>query len=428
MTIVVAFYFIALVLSYFLYKKVSHPVLIFNLLWFILLLASVYGHLEETLGFYKLSPQIYQVFLIGGICYNVGAFLSNFFKPMRGKKKGVIEDTAIFTDKKINLLYYAEIVLLFYYSIKSIVIARLLLTGQSYEAIRRIYFSDQIITSPLESAAVLFIFDPLLYITEIIFAVNLFKHIFPRKINVLMIVNLLLRTFLSGGRTALFVTGCLILVCALYFGFFKKIRLKRAVGLFVALYAILFVTVAVSSQRHGDEGGVLQIAYNNLMEYFTGSFVFFEDLLSNNDFLPISYGLVSFGGITDIFIQLFRYLGLTDAPLIYISTGGILADFRMIGESVSYNAMPTMYYYFYTDFHECGYAVFPFIFGCVSVYIFSKMENNGTLLSFVYYLFLMILIIESSFNWPLSRVSFVVAIFFSVFLLKPINPKRTIQK
>ena len=122
-----------------------------------------------------------------------------------------------------------------------------------------------------------------------------------------------------------------------------------------------------------------------------------------------------------IFVQFFRYLGLTDAPLVYISTGSMLADFRMIGEFVSYNAMPTMYYFFYSDFRDLGYIILPLLFGYMSVFIYSKMERSGTVLDFIYYLFLMILIIESSFNWPLSRVSFVVAIIYGTLLFKPIK-------
>ena len=234
-----------------------------------------------------------------------------------------------------------------------------------------------------------------------------------------MLLNLLLFTFISGGRTSLFVTGCLILICAIYFGYLKNLKSKKTIGIFLGLFALVFVTAKISSHRHGDEGGVMEIAVYNLVSYFIGSFTFFEDLLASKDYLPLSYGIVSFGGITDIFIQIFRYLQLTDMQMIHVSTGSILDEFRPIGELVSYNAMPTMYYYFYTDFREFGYILCPFVFGSFSVFIYNKMTKSGSLLYYVYYLFIMILIVESSFNWPLVRIPFFIAIVFSYYLLRP---------
>ena len=184
----------------------------------------------------------------------------------------------------------------------------------------------------------------------------------------------------------------------------------------------------ISAQRRGGEFGVFEIAFTNLTSYFTGSFPFFDDVLKSKDYLEPMYGLVTLGGVTDVFIHFFKLLHLTDMPLVYVSTGSILAEFRPIGDTAYYNAMPTMYYYFYTDFRELGYVLCPFIFGGVSVGVYRIIQQSGTLLSYVYYLFLMILIIESSFNWQLSRLPFFVAMVYAYFYLHSTRRTKTIRR
>lgn len=415
----VLFYLVAFLISYRVYQRIAHPVVVFNFLWFVLLLISIYGNLDKTMGFYQPSSNTYLVFLIGGISFNVGALLFHFITGTKNKRQKEVVSFSSLSKERANLLTIAEMVLAVYYTFKSVAIARYLLSGQTYEVIRLLYFSEDMITSPLESAFIIFVSDPLLLLTEILFSINLFTHIFPKKLNYLMMFNLLLRTFISGGRTALFETGCLIIICAIYFGYLKNLRSKKTLGIIAAVYALVFLLVKVSSQRHGDEGGVMEIAYNNLVSYFIGSFAFFEDLLVSHDYLPQTYGMVTFGGISDIFIQIFRYLQLTDMPLTYISTGSILSEFRLIGDGVSYNAMPTMYYYFFTDFREFGYVLCPFVFGGISALIYNQMIRSRSELHFVYYMFIMVLIVESSFNWWLERIPFFLAVVFAYLLFRP---------
>lgn len=423
---VVFFYLFATVLTYFIYKSISHPVVFFNVLWFVLLIIYCFGDLGKRMGLYQSGDMIFQIFFVGGVCFNIGALAFSFFKPSRHvvRSEKIHE---VISDKRIRVVVVAEVILLFYYIYKLYTLAGFLLSGQSYALIRSLYFSEDMITSPLESAFIIFVSDPLLLFTEIVFSINLFVKAFPKKLNYLLFINLMLKTIITGGRTTLFETGCLVIVCAIYFGYFKKIK-KETIGLIVGVFVLVYVVVLVSVQRHGDEGSVLEIAANNLITYFVGSFVFFEDLLLSHDYLNQTYGLVTFGGLTDVFIQLFRYLKLTDMSLSYVSVGSILSDFRMIGDGISYNAMPTMYYYFFTDFREFGYILCPMLFGFFSVYIYNKMVYKNTLLYFAYYLFIMVLIVESSFNWQLERIPFVMAIIYSYFVFRSprLSKKATI--
>lgn len=415
MSEVVSFYFLASVFSYRLYKRISHPVVIFNLLWFILLLISIYGDLANRMDIFQPRDVIYNIFLIGGISYNLGAILMKLFSP-HVQSVSLRKDTFVLREKTINVIFLIELVLFLYYSFKTLDLFRLLASGQTYEVVRKLYFSDELMTSTIEKVIVIFVFDPLLTFTTILFAINAFVHIFPKKVSAVMLVNVLLRTIISGGRTSLFELGCLILLSAVYLGKSLNFSKRKWASIAMALFSIVSLVVIISSGRHGDEGGIMEIAANNLVNYFIGSFPFFDDLLQCKDYLPPTYGIVTLGGFFDIFIQAFRFVGLTDMELTYISTGAILEDFRAIGEYTTYNAMPTMYYYFFTDFRELGYIICPFLFGGISVLVFNNLIKKGTIFAFVNYLILMILVLESSFNWQLERVSFFMVIVFSFLL------------
>ncbi len=419
MSSAVLFFLIASIVSYKVFKNIVHPVVVFNIIWLIVLATSSY--IVEDLGYYKPSLKIYNIFLLGGVCFNVGAILLKVLLPHKRSIKSTKRFTSI-SKKKTKVFLFAEIILAIYYSIKSIYILKLLLSGQTYDAIRDMYFSDEMQTSPIEILFILFIFDPLLIITEILLPINLFNNIFPKKFNYIMLLNLLLRSFFTAGRTAVFETGCLILVAAIYFGAFKGANKRKLFGFITGMFALFYSMALISSQRRGGEFGIIEIAFINLTSYFTGSFPFFEDLLNSKDYLPPTYGIVTFGGFFDIVIHFLRIFHLTNMPLTYISVGSILAEFRPIGDNLSYNAMPTMYYYFFTDFRETGFIIFPFLFGCVSIIVYRKLKHSGTLLSYVYYSFLMLLIIESSFNWQLSRIPFILAILYVYLYLNKKEP------
>ena len=177
---VIGFYLIALLVSALVFRRLSHPVVIFNTLWLILLTISIYGVLNDELGFYQPSSKIYTIFFIGGLTFNLGAILCFLLLPKIKYKKSSPHFPSL-NQKCIKLFLSAEIVLLIYYAFKALGIFKLLLSGQTYDAIRQIYFSEEVMTSSLEFVICMFVFDPLLILTEILFAINLFMQIMPKK-------------------------------------------------------------------------------------------------------------------------------------------------------------------------------------------------------------------------------------------------------
>lgn len=381
------------------------------------MLMSTYGNLN----LYPPSDTVLQIFMLGGVSYNIGFYL--FFPKKQASDTITIADFRI-SDKQSKIVLFVEILLLFYYISKAFVILRYLASGNTYDAIRSLYFSNTNFTSVFEELFVMFIADPIILLTSIFVALSFFKQIFSKRCMFIMILNILLRSFISGGRTTIFELGVILLVCIFIFGTINKGMKKKVVRAIGLLFLLVFAGASISSHRHGDEGSFITIAASNVIEYFVGSFSFFDALLADNAVVEPTYGLTTLGGITDIFIHIFHFLGLSNTPLSYTHVGSVLAEFREIGPGEYYNAMPTMYYFFYTDFRLIGVLIFPLIFGCVSAISYKKLLEKKRVIHFILYMMIIILVVESCFNWQFERIHFFMAIVYTLSLL---SKKRIIS-
>ena len=374
------------------------------------MLMSTYGNLN----LYPPSDTVLKIFMLGGVSYNIGFYL--FFSKIHASDTITIEDFRL-SDKQSKIVLYVEILLLFYYTSKAFVILRYLASGNTYDAIRSLYFSSTNFTSVFEELFVMFIADPIVLLTSLFVAISFFKQIFSKRCMLIMIINIFLRSFISGGRTTIFELGVILLVCIFIFGTNNKRMKKKVVWALGLLFLLMFAGASISSHRHGDEGSFITIAASNVIEYFVGSFSFFDALLADNAVVEPTYGLTTLGGITDIFIHIFHFLGLSNTPLSYTHVGSVLADFREIGPGNYYNAMPTMYYFFYTDFRLLGVLVFPLLFGCVSAISYKKLLEKKSLIHFILYMMIIILVVESCFNWQFERIHFFMAIVYTLTLV-----------
>lgn len=408
-------YAVLLVLSLVIFKKISNPIVFFNLIWTFLILVS----LLSITGINVASDNVYKMFLLGGVTFNVVlsilyALNMFFFKNKMPKPKKHI----IGNDVKVIIIVALNMLMLFYYIYKAFVVLRTAGAYGNYEEIRTYYYSTENFTSSFEYIMVIYLFDPMLYVDNVFASVNLFERRYSMAINILIIANLILRTIISGGRMILFeFAACIVITYfAFYLPYIKKSlnrnKHKGNLGIIFVVFMSLLIAAYITQLRGGQDKTLSQNVYSTLISNFTGSFSFFSVLDGYRKYLSGFRFRTIFAGIIDPIYMLLHFVKLSNSEIAQNSIGAVLSGFYTIGDHY-YNAMPTMYYFFATDF---GRVLGP-VFGSAILAVYSfiadlRRRKNCTYKSYALYLFMMLTIVESSMTWLPFKTSFIIANIF----------------
>lgn len=400
---------ILLMISYIIYKKISNPFVFFNLIWSLLIAISIVG----TSGINKPSSDVYYIFLLGGLAFNItGGIFMLFDQFVHSNSK--IYNKKIFVNDVWKRLVFSilNIMILCYYLYKGFELVSALVTGSSYEFIRGYYYSDDYFKTTFEYLLVTYIFDPLITVAEIVFAINLLDRKYSKYIMAVMLANILLRALISGGRMIVFEFGVIILICFILnrkvIKDSKKVRKQMAVIFIIAIVIAGSISIGRSQ---GTSIGFLQAIFGALASNFTGSFTYFSVLKRLSNFSSDSFISVVFAGLFDMITMITNFLGITNADLVRNNIGTILAKFYTIGD-LSYNAMPTMYYYFYGSLGKIGVLLGSTIFSFYCTYVYRRNKRFSTYKSFAFYLLMMLVIMETPMKWLPFDSSFIMSMFY----------------
>lgn len=397
------------------YKTIKNPAVCFNGWWSILLVISIIG----TQGIDRPDNYIYHIFLIGGLSFNIIFVLSSFIKINNRRQVEEKFDYCIPLYRR-KMILIIELVILLYYVYKSIyVIQKISIGAFSYDNIRRFYYSDAYFQNNMEYLVVNYLIDPIIVVSEIIFALNIFKKSFSNLTSTIMLINILIRAVISGGRMYLLELAFIILICFLQFRkemFESKKGRKKIFIIGLLLVGISIVSVAITTGR-GREGSFFEKIADALVLNFTGSFSYLNVLESQNLIFNDSLLPSIIAGLIDPIVSILRFLGVTNTLTRQIAIGNITSEFVLIGTQ-SYNAMPTMYYYFLYDFGMAGVVIGPALLALMSTIIYKNKIKSKRVDYFAAYIWLMLLIFESPMNWLLFKSSFACAFIYTALLLK----------
>ncbi len=412
--IMIIFFSIALFVAILKEKNLKSPLVLFNSVWLLLILLSMAGYE----GISKPSETIYTIFLIGGIAFNVCYLFSSNIGIVSGGHKcedGGNQYKFRFKRATVQLVILIEILLFIYYFIKAITLINKLRNGFSYNLIRSYYYSEEFMNSTLEYLAITYIMDPLIIVTELLFSISLFRKLFSKSTMGLMLAVVLLRTYISGGRMVLFEFAIIIFFCFVIFSEKQKVGFGKKILYSLLLILFAVVAVAITTERGNEGGNFFEKIYEMLVVNFTGSFIYFDELLKKEGFLQLTWGKTMIAGIIDPFITILRFIGLSNSLTSQVAVGNITSEFVRIGD-YSYNAMPTMYYYFMTDFGMAGVVIGSAIFGIMAAFVYKKYKMTGNNRYTMLYLMLALMIIESPMTWLIFKSQYMMAILAIVFL------------
>lgn len=396
-----------------LYRRLSNPIVFFNLIWLLWITVST----TDFLGFYAPGGHIYKMFIIGGIVFNVFGHLFMLIAKIFTSKYSASKTKQTYYYEYRKLIFSALQVIIFaYYMSKAIELLISFSAGMGYDEVRGFYYSEDNFSSPFEYRIVTFLFDPMVMVSEIVFAINIFDKQCNKFTTVIMFCNIFLRSIISGGRMIIFELSVFIIVNFMYqyktYIRYKKGKLKVGIVVSVATLVAAYMT----SGRVEEENTLAMGAVKTLISNFTGPFTYLSILNANGTYTTPQLGNVMFAGITDTVKMLTNGLGLTDYPLLRNEIGLVLADYQYIGTKY-FNAMPSMYYYFICDFGKNWYFMGLIIFAFIAVTVYSYCNKIKSCKALAIYLLMMLIIAESSMSWLPFNTSFIMAIVYAFFFL-----------
>lgn len=380
-------------------KNIFNPYIIFNVIWGIATFIS-------GLGLYNIwvpSNYSYILVLIAIITFNIPALLPNFYgnKNYNSSLLAVVNNKNMFDKlyKWANASMCVFFVMLSVLAVNTIIWLR---NGNSYERIRVLFFENNVFTnSTIGTLISIYMVYPIWFFSSVLFILNTFTPNKNRVFNNLYLINLLLLIFVSGARGDVYVLITLLLTINLiYMNKTKETRKNRFkvnwIYYGVALIAMSIITLLRSLNRQSPFSTILK----TVIVYFVGPIKFLENSIQAI-WSPeiLLYGRGFFGGVLDIFILFFRFIGFKNIKTAATIIGTPVQTASLIGDNQYFNALPTMIYTFYCDFGLIGVFLGSFLFGFMAKIAYELYQRTSNIYALGIYLTLVVAIVQSTLNW-----------------------------
>ena len=378
------------------YKNAGNPYTVFNTLWFFVMLLITIG----CSGVYAPSTEALTCVLIGILFFNLSMFsplghISGIGRVTSGKDEKKFIDT-----KRLKWLSTIAVILCLYSAIYSIT---QLLNGVSFSVIRNNYYQISENNTEIMYYMRNWVIIPIANASTVLIIVDAFNR---RKIETQLVINLvlcvLLQAITNGGRYVLvnciFMFVCMYLIKKDSFGGIPK-RIKR-IAVFLGIIVFWgILTLTNERTTFSTDLSFFDRIYRTLYVYFCGSVTYLGKVIEKNpEVMGTTHGINFFGGVLAVISSVLSRLHIISYPdkLNYI--GRYACQLLQIGNGTYYNAMPTIFGYFYIDGKLVLTALESFLFGCACKRQYIKTVNSD-ILSITWYVLLFVQICVSSTRW-----------------------------
>ncbi|WP_429070828.1 O-antigen polymerase [Aeromonas veronii] len=371
------FLLITVTLFSFFWERRVKPLFIFNLWWLLWVSMSQLN----LMNFYEVIDEIYahisiSIFVFNAMYVVVSVFLCKIKINLLG---GGENKLWVFCKQKSLIFLFSYIALTMLLIIRMIALIDADLS--QYWKARFIYFSIPIgsesqIISLFPSAMLATLYQSLSFFIIVFFMIGLAEN--NKKIIFTSLIAIMSLSILTTGREII-----IFFVLYVIFSFKTKAIYKNLKTIFFVAVFILGVSIFRGSV------GTLMYAF---MSYFTGSIAYLNVLLhSNIDNNNLYYGQVI---LSQVFSFIYNIYGLfTQGELVkpFSVIGNNLMEFQRISDSSKfydyYNAIPTWYYFFYSDFGIWGFYIYPILiallFGVLYRFLSIHIKAHCVLAAFL---------------------------------------------
>lgn len=392
------------------YKTIFNPFSVFNILWLFVGILLCVGN-ERV---YEPSVLACGIIISGIVAFNFASWSPKLviIKSKPKSHEWVINGKALFI---LTVIIAALTLATAAASISD------LINNTSYSIIRENYYANEGENSNFIYYLRNYFINPMTYSLIVGTVMSFFSEKNVRKLQlVLLLAVVVVQALISGGRYILMNTF-FAFVCG-FFLFKKeyKMRFTRKIIIAILVAALFYGIIFLTNERAtfaSRDMTVFQRLYLTIYEYFAGSVTYMDKVIETYPFVVGSTFGINFaaGFITPIFV-LFTFLHLITWPEIFNTIGRYACAVLQIGNGTYYNAMPTVFGYFYIDGGFPLLIIEAWLFGYICKRLFARAKE-GNLYYTAVFILMFIQICISSTRWFWYSAEFSMAVLYMRLLL-----------
>lgn len=398
--------------SYFRYRNLSNPYSSFNILWIVVSVLILVGNK------YVDTPSVTSstCMLVGILGFN----LSIYSKRLTlGKQTRSHIEYCI----NVNLLYVLSCIVVLVMISDATIAIKNVIAGVSFSQIRHDFFGfDTVASYYIKNLFVL----PMGYAVVAAAVMSFFSPEKEKKIalviNAGMIV--LFQTVTSGGRYMLMNTLFMIACGYMLSKERKKVGLKYKLLIAVLCFCLGYFIVYLTENRSSyimTNMSIWQKMYTTIYLYFAGSVTYLGKVLEvSPEVIASTFGVNLIAGFVSPIFAALNFLHILPYPHVFSVIGTKACVQLQIGPNSFYNAMPTIFGYFFIDGGYFSTFIEAWIFGYVAKRTFIGAVKNDDLFV-ISYLLVFVQVCISSTRWMIYSPEFALAFLYVRLICKRRN-------
>lgn len=403
-------------------KDWTHPIIYFFGIWSICILLNIIDLYDTKI---PISHRAILIIVIGVLFYWFGTLIPLSFSFRKYERKTNNSDFTY----NMPLIYMSLVISLLFNLFMGFTTISFLRNGYAYSQIRDLLFSygDAGISYFADTFFSTFnswISSPCTYIIAFVFVLDFFEHRFKPWLRIVMVFDIGLSVFSTGGRLMLFLMVIQIFPLLKYYrASVPKKYIKRIVR--IGLLMILGM-VLITVMRRKEIVNYARREVNSVYAYFSINIPLLSHWVDRStDINFYSYGIAFIDGIIQPIYFVLRRLGLTSDFYLtdfYLKYSEIInlpqESWIHIYEGYWYNAFVSAFYYFFLDFREFGVAVGSLIFGYFSQQLHKGIIQKKRKKLLLVYMICISINTSSFIRWQLSTTTYTVMIVLALYCMK----------
>jgi len=364
-------------------KSISDPYVAFNVLWLGVATLIIIGNRYV----YDPSLEAMICVLVGIVGFNLSRMTP---KLVFGRTRlGLFENEGY--ELNYHRAYIISIIVLVLSAISAASAIRAFIGGTSFNVIRSDYYDYSSSESIYMYYFRNYVISPLRYVVIITTIISIIKK---EQVSKWLLINtigiIILQSITSGGRYVLMNTIFMILCGYSLFGAKERItvRQKAIIVTVVALFSYLIVFLTNDRATYITQNmNVGERLYHTLYTYFAGSTTYLGEVVAKTpSIIGSTYGVNFFAGFIIPIFVVFNFLHLIPYPAIFSVIGTYACEVLRIGPSSFYNAMPTVFGYFYIDGGFALVFIEAWLFGYICKRLYQRGKSGNVLMAAMYIL------------------------------------------
>ena len=398
-------------------RSISNPYVAFNALW--MGVAALINIGNKFV--YEPSNTALICVLVGILGFNISSITPRLVIGRKTK--------TLMTEKEYTLNYRtAHVISIIVLALSAVTAAsaiRSFLTGASFASIREDYYTYSTNENVLLYYLRNFILSPLRYVVVVTTIIALFKKV---KVSKWLIINtigiIVLQAITSGGRYVLMNTIFMLLCGFSLFVNKEKISIKQKIIMAIIIGLFSYIIVFLTNDRSTYLSQAMTVGerlYQTIYIYFAGSTTYMGEVIAKTPtIMGSTFGINFFAGFLIPLFVVLNYIHLIPYPKVFSVIGTYACEVLRIGPATYYNAMPTIFGYFYIDGGLALVFIEAWLFGYICKRVFLKAEH-GNYLYISLFMLLFVQICTSSTRWFLYSPDFCLAMIYMRMIIRKVS-------